>query len=215
MNKIEQRYAKFVGSNFGKLTVTSLNKERSSDRSTRWDCLCECGGTTTVRLDHLKNGHVKSCGCLSFKHGLHDHPLYKVWEGVKARCCNPNHKHYSYYGGRGVTLCDEWLNVPEKFIIWALGNGYTEGLSLDRKDNSQGYSPENCRVITQQQNSCNRRGNLGRTLPKGIRFDGYSYSYEMWHKGIRYRKGSFKTVEEALEVLKPLREKLHGEFAHH
>lgn len=75
-----------------------------------------------------------------------------------ARCENPNNKSYPRYGGRGVSVCAEWHDV-KTFIAWLEANGYEKGLELDRKDNNGEYSPDNCRVVTPQQNSRNRRDN--------------------------------------------------------
>ena len=87
------------------------------------------------------------------KHGLSRHPLYAVWEDMKSRCYNLNDKRYKDYGGRGVTVCDEWINSPAAFIEWALENGWKTGLQID-KDIKGGniYSPENCTIVTNKEN---------------------------------------------------------------
>jgi hypothetical protein len=106
------------------------------------------------------NGHII--------HGLfrgNEH-LFNLWQTMKQRCYNPKRKNYERYGGRGITVCDDWL-VAENFIRWALSNGYKEGLQLDRIDNSKGYSPDNCRWVTAKQNSQNTRKNITLTI-KGI-----------------------------------------------
>lgn len=84
--------------------------------------------------------------------------IYKVWSGIKQRCFNPNSNRYKNYGGRGISICDEWKNSFETFCKWALGNGYKEGLSIDRIDHEKNYEPSNCRwtdEITQQNNRTN------------------------------------------------------------
>lgn len=93
------------------------------------------------------------------KHGLESHPFYPTWSGMVSRCCNPKSPAYKDYGGRGITVCDEWRHDPTDFIAWLEDNGYGKGLHIDRIDNDSGYYPENCRVATPRQNACNRRSN--------------------------------------------------------
>ena len=90
------------------------------------------------------------------KHGLTKHPLYCVWHNMKTRCYNPKRKAYKYYGGRGITVCDEWLFDFEAFYTWAINNGYKKGLQIDRENNDKNYNPENCRFITPRENVRNR-----------------------------------------------------------
>jgi hypothetical protein len=90
-------------------------------------------------------------------HNLYKHPLYGVWEGMKQRCYNTNAKYYENYGGRGIKVCDEWVNDPKSFVEWGLSHGHEKGLQIDRKDNNGIYSPENCRFVTHSTNSANQR----------------------------------------------------------
>lgn len=79
--------------------------------------------------------------------------LYGRWGGMKQRCYDPNDKSYSAYGAKGITICDEWLEKPKRFVEWALGNGFERHLELDRKENDKGYSPDNCQFITKEENA--------------------------------------------------------------
>ena len=92
-------------------------------------------------------------------HGQRNTRLYHIWTSMKQRCCNPNHKYYNLYGGRGISVCEEWLNF-EPFYEWAKASGYNDKLTIDRKDNDKGYSPDNCRWTTQKVQCNNRRNNV-------------------------------------------------------
>ena len=96
-------------------------------------------------------------------HGLSQHPLYHVWTSMMGRCRNKNHPNYHHYGGRGITVCDEWLNT-KTFIDWLEVNGYSDSLEVDRMDNDKGYSPENCHVVTRRVNCRNTRSNVRYTV---------------------------------------------------
>lgn len=93
------------------------------------------------------------------RHGLCWHPLNIIWCGLKERCTNPNASSYKWYGGRGITICDEWSDFL-KFYNWAIDNGWEPGLSIDRIDVDAGYSPDNCRFVPMQQQFRNRRSNV-------------------------------------------------------
>ena len=91
-------------------------------------------------------------------HGHHKYPLYRIWQHMKNRCYNSDSSHYSCYGGRGISVCNEWLNDPMVFIDWALANSYKTGLTLDRWPNNDGsYEPNNCRWVTRKEQANNTR----------------------------------------------------------
>ena len=146
------RPANLVGQRFSRLVVV---KRDGSDKwgSATWMCKCDCGNETVIRTTTLRNGGAQSCGCLNLekaisrcpdnaRHKLSRTRLYRVWAGMKSRCYNKNHKDYASYGGRGIKLCDEWL-VSDNFFEWALKNGYSDDLTIDRIDVSGEYEPSN------------------------------------------------------------------------
>lgn len=161
-----------AGQRFGRLTVIE-EAGRDKHRNVIWKCRCDCGNESYVTTADLKK--TKSCGCWNIdaiiqrntRHGASKRgsitKLYKVWAAVKQRCTNPKNKAYKNYGGRGIKLCDEWLEY-EPFEEWAFENGYAEGLQLDRIDNNGSYSPDNCRFVSTLENSHNKRNNVWITI---------------------------------------------------
>lgn len=161
-----------TGQRFGRLTVIK-EAGRDKHRNVIWKCRCDCGNESYVTTADLKK--TKSCGCWNIdaiiqrntRHGASKRgsitKLYKVWAAVKQRCTNPKNKAYKNYGGRGIKLCDEWLEY-ESFEKWAFENGYAEGLQLDRIDNNGSYSPDNCRFVSTLENSHNKRNNVWITI---------------------------------------------------
>lgn len=133
-----------------------------------WLCDCDCGLDAIVSSDTLIRGASKSCGCLNHEvqlsginrttHGQTGTRLYRIWKKMKSRCHNPNDPDYQkYYGSRGITVCPEWRDSFQAFHDWAIGAGYADTLSLDRIDNDKGYSPENCRWATAEEQRHNQR----------------------------------------------------------
>lgn len=146
---------------FGRLIA--ISPHRTSSGLCGWLCRCSCGREIIVRTADLTKGHTKSCGCLRLDrtstHKLSNSPVYDIWVSMIRRCTNPKCKNYRLYGGRGITVCDEWLQFPP-FHKWMLEQGYTRGLSIDRIDNDKGYCPENCRVTTMRVQQQNRRNSI-------------------------------------------------------
>lgn len=161
-----------AGKTFGQLTVLERASEgQGSDPHVCWRCRCSCGNTIVTSGQRLRNGTVQSCGCFrkvrmsklsidsNTTHGKAKTKLYKVFYGMIDRCYNPNNTRYKNYGGRGIRICPEWLDNFPAFYAWAMAHGYHEGLSIDRIDNDQGYSPQNCRWTNVEQQNRNTRSN--------------------------------------------------------
>lgn len=168
-----------TGRKFGRLTV--LRFSHMIGKHSYWVCRCECGNSHTTRSDSLKSGAVKSCGCLNqeakvIKHGLSRTKIYHVWAAMKNRCTNPNDRNYHHYGGRGIQICDDWLNNFETFYKWAISNGYREGLEIDRIDNEGNYEPGNCKWVSRKDQCNNRRVN------RKITFNGKTQTITQWAK---------------------------------
>lgn len=161
-----------------------------------------CGKEFETMVKSVKCGVTKSCGCLRGElHGLGTNKFYHTWYNMIHRCTNPKNKRYKDYGGRGIRVCEEWLDI-KNFIAWAEATyPNTGGMSLDRIDNDKGYSPENCtwsdkttQAINQRKMKNNKSGYVGVSWDKGGR---------KWRVNIRISKkliglGSFLTKEEAV-----------------
>ena len=158
----EFRKVDLTGKRFEHLTVIKAADDDMKHHGQKWICRCDCGNEVIVRSDGLQSGHTKSCGCFNKRrttHGKSKTKLFKVWTEMKQRCFNPNAEEYDRYGGRGITVCEEWKSF-EPFYEWAVANGYAEGLQIDRIDNDGDYCPENCRWTTRKVQMSNRRNTV-------------------------------------------------------
>lgn len=143
------------GDKFGALTA--VEPSGSVKGHTTWVFSCACGAYTRLRVSAVKSGNNTSCGCRSgrpVKHGAGTDPLYQTWYQMMRRCYNPDSKSYADYGGRGIAVCPEWHD-PARFI--ADMGPRPEGLTLERRDNSLGYGPDNCKWATAKEQQLNTR----------------------------------------------------------
>lgn len=154
------------GKRFGRLTVIEETDKRISG-SVVWKCRCDCGNIIEVSHNHLSRGATVSCGCYNKDviktHGKAKTHIYSVWRSMKDRCLKENHPQYKDYGGRGITICEEWLST-DAFFKWAEENGYKEDergkCTLDRIDVNGNYEPSNCRWVDMKAQCRNRRTNV-------------------------------------------------------
>lgn len=161
-----------TGRRVGRLVV--LHQGERVNGRIGWVCQCDCGNTKTVSAYVLRKGLTQSCGCLrsetsrkkATKHLMCDSRLYDIYHNMKKRCYNSHSDHYKWYGAENKGIYEEWLGKDgfKHFADWALSHGYNDSLTIDRKDNSKGYSPDNCRWVTPKQNCRNKRNNHYTTI---------------------------------------------------
>lgn len=151
-----------INKKFGKWLVLQRTEERDSHGSIKYLCKCECGKEKLVDGYSLRSGISKYCiGCKNQKrYGKKKNKRINIiYNGMKARCYNSNTPEYKNYGGRGIKICDEWLDNYWNFENWAINNGYKNNLSIDRINNDENYEPNNCRWATRIQQQNNTRNN--------------------------------------------------------
>ena len=196
-----------TGKTFGYYTVIS-RAPNDKHGSAMWLCRCKCGTEKVVRGSSLVSGVVQSCGCYhkevvasngTTHRGTHTR-LHNIWLNIKRRCYNPNFKHYSYYGGRGIVMCDEWLHDFAKFREWAVSNGYSDSLTIDRINQNGNYEPSNCRWVTRKHQQNNVRRNRLYTI------DGETKTIAQWCEiyGVPHERTRRRVVNEGWDILDAL-----------
>lgn len=197
-----------VGDRFGHLTVIELHNDHHFGKS--WLCQCDCGNEVVKNASRLlglnKRNPDKSCGCSEHTQNRNvvKYPrIYSIWKSIQDRCYIKNRDNYERYGGKGIKVCDEWLDSFDTFLEWALKNGYSDDLNINRIDPEKDYEPSNCRwatVFTQQQN----RG-IFKSNTSGV--SGVTYSEKQKHyrayltrDNIRKHLGTFNTLDKAKEA---------------
>lgn len=205
----------YINKKYNKLTILSISKNNSDIKMIKVLCKCDCGNEKIVYLNNVIRGLTKSCGCIRKKngykqgtnnktHGQSKTKLYKLYKNVINRCYKKNHERYKYYGGKGIKVCDTWLNDFESFYNWAYANGYKQGLSIDRIDNNGNYEPNNCRWVDMSIQSTNKRNTVYLT------YNNKTQSMKQWadELGLNYDHFKYRirdknmTIDEAIEDLK-------------
>ena len=164
-----------IGQKFGRLTIIKevepIKHKKYYER--RVLCKCDCGIIKNVSFYQLKEGRIFSCGCyrkevtsmtgkdtLKYNKDATSSKLYTIWRGIKCRCNTPSSGAYKRYGGKGIKICKEWVEDFSSFYDWAINNGYSEGLTIDRIDYDGDYEPSNCRWVDYLIQANNRRTNV-------------------------------------------------------
>lgn len=205
------KFKDLTGQKFGRLTVIERAGNDKRCNAT-WKCVCSCSQKTEriVPGVDLISGHTRSCGCLNselitlrnLKHGKRGTRLYTIWASMKKRCYNPKDVSYKNYGGRGITVCDEWKNDFKAFYNWAIDNGYKDNLSIDRIYNEKSYFPSNCRFATRKEQNNNQRSN------HLITYKGRTQNLKQWadelelnYDTLRHRINTYNwSIEKALNT---------------
>jgi hypothetical protein len=203
----DMKKSELTGQRFGRLTALR-DVGKNKDGRFIWECMCDCGSITRVLSNSLKDGHTQSCGCLNkeivsiikTKHGHSNALEYEIYKSIIQRCTNERNKQYSDYGGRGITICERWMNSVENFIA-DMGPRPSTKHSVERKDNSKGYSPENCKWATTVEQSRNRRIRIDNS--SGVHGVSWNNRDKRWIANISVNKkvislGSFKELEKAV-----------------
>lgn len=170
-----------VGQRFFRLTVTARHYKNATNGSVKWECLCDCGNTIAVTTSSLRTHNTRSCGCYrkevvmasNTSHGMYGSPEHTTWRAIKGRCYEKSHVGYSRYGGRGITMSDEWKNDFQAFYH-DMGPRPSPNHSIERNDNDKGYYKENCCWATRLEQANNTSRNIY------CEFDGEIKSLSDW-----------------------------------
>jgi len=196
-----------IGQKINHLTILE-QYGRTKHGMRKFKCLCDCGRITYGTIAHIMNGTKKSCGCIKFKYGkdpVYKSKLYDIWIAMNDRCRNPNNPSFKRYGGRGIHVCDEWSLDYGAFKDWAISNGYCEGLSIDRVDNSCGYSPDNCRWVSRKIQQNNMSSN------RLIEFNGETKTLSQWAERLGIKPSTLSLRLKNWSLERALTEARHEE----
>lgn len=179
---------------FGRLTVVARHQGKY------WRCICDCGAERVVPSDKLKSGHTRSCGCLraevtaekstlhgGARRGAQREPEFSIWQSMKRRCLNPTNPSYHNYGGRGVTVCPEWVNDYPRFRE-DMGQRPTPQHTIERVDNDGPYAPWNCRWATRKEQAQNQRKRRNAVLMP----DGRYLKHVAAELGVKYETALYR-----------------------
>lgn len=180
-----------TGMRFGRLIVICQDHV-DAYRKIYWKCQCDCGNIAIVRGNALKSGNTQSCGCLkheirNVKHGMTNSRLYNIWSKIKSRCYVKTDPAYRRYGFRGISMCEDWKDNFIAFFEWAIYNGYSDELSIDRIDVNGNYEPSNCRWSTPKEQSNNRRSNIPITI------NGITLNLQEWCNKLNINRNTVNT----------------------
>lgn len=181
------------GKKYGKLTV--VKRIGTMWGAPYYECMCDCGNTTFVSAPNLRSGGTKSCGECT-RHNLSNTRIYRIYNGMKQRCLNPNNPDYKHYGERGVKICQEWMDDFMSFYIWSMKNGYKDELSIDRINVDGNYEPNNCRWATAKEQSNNTRSN------RKVLYNGEEHTIAEWADilNLDYKTVSRRISQEGWDV---------------
>lgn len=209
-----------TGNTYGRLIVVDFHS--SDGRRVKWNCKCSCGNTCVTMSDNLKNGSTQSCGCLqtevrkskATKHDHYYHPLFGRYKQIRSRCYVNSNKSYLNYGGRGIKVCDRWLESFDNFLE-DMGESFSVGSQIDRVDVDGDYEPSNCRWVTPQQNSFNTRSRGGSSEYKGVSLSKRDSKWraQIVFNGKCYNLGAFEDEDDAARAYNQKAIDYFGEYA--
>ena len=191
---MSEKMKDMTGLRFSRLVVTGC-AGKPNGRSYAWHVTCDCGNSFTTIGGALRDGSTKSCGCLQREkaraagdrtrtHGMTNTSIYAIWDSMHQRCSNPNRKDFPKYGGRGIYVCNAWKSF-EQFL--ADMGSRPIGKSLDRINNDLGYSPENCRWATAEEQARNQSTN------RQITYLGETHCLSVWAEKLSIKPVTLQT----------------------
>lgn len=230
LKKAVSEHVDLTGRRFGRLKVIrhlEMNEREYPEKA--WRCKCDCGNEKDFTANSLTRGAVVSCGCYLAeasaerakerfsKHKMRGTRLYNIWQSMKQRCYDEKCRAYKWYGGRGITVCDEWLHDFQSFYDWAMANGYRDDLTLDRIDVNGNYEPSNCRWATTGEQASNKRNTVRIEINGELKtLNEISKEYGILQKTLesrynRYKKGLFALEDMTRPVKNNGRKRKCGE----